>query len=137
MNATAVTMTNAPATIAGVIGSPRKSAPRITATTGFTNAYVATSDTGACCSSQVYAVKATMEPNTTRYASATSDRTEKLAGSRCAASPRTTPTTPSADPPARTWPAVESRPIRAARKRGDTNVPIAQALVARTGHAGP
>jgi hypothetical protein len=47
MSATAMTMT-APATIVlGVIGSSSTRAPRITATIGFTYAYVATFDSGA------------------------------------------------------------------------------------------
>src|SRR5712691_13208789 len=66
MKATAATMMAAPADVVGVIGSESTSAPRITATTGFTNAYVATSDTDAFCKSQVYALYATSEPNTMR-----------------------------------------------------------------------
>src|SRR5712691_9704545 len=63
MKATAATMMAAPADEVGVIGSESTNAPRITATTGFTNAYVATSETEACCRSQVYALYATSEPN--------------------------------------------------------------------------
>src|SRR5205809_606091 len=53
MNATATTMIAAPITIVGVIGSARTSAPSTTATTGFTNAYVDTSDTEVFCRSHV------------------------------------------------------------------------------------
>ena len=52
--------------VRGVIGSDSSTAPRATATTGFTYAYVATIDTGACCRSQMYAVKPAHEPKTTR-----------------------------------------------------------------------
>ena len=66
MNATAARMSAAPAIIVGVIGSLRNTVPRKTATTGLTYAYVDTSDTDAFCKSQVYAEKATSEPNATR-----------------------------------------------------------------------
>src|SRR6266508_652822 len=65
VNATAPRMTAAPTSIVGVTSSFSTSAPRTTATTGLTYAYVATVDTGACWRSHVYAEKATMEPNTT------------------------------------------------------------------------
>src|SRR6266513_411691 len=103
MNATAITITPAPSTIVGVIGSARMRAPSTTATTGFTKAYVDTSDTDAFCKSQVYAVYATSDPNTTRYANAISDRTEKVAGSSCATSPLAIAATTRTRPPASIW----------------------------------
>src|SRR4051812_11767659 len=66
MNATAAMMSAAPAMVAGAIASPRKTVPRNTATTGLTYAYVETRDTGAFCSSQVYAEYASSEPKSTR-----------------------------------------------------------------------
>src|SRR2546423_9410544 len=103
MNATATTMTAAPMRIVVVMGSPRMSAPSATATTGFTNAYVETSDTEAFCSSHVNAVYATNEPNTTRYANAINDRTENVAGSICASSPLGSAATIRTTPPASIW----------------------------------
>src|SRR4029079_9051337 len=50
--------------------SPTSSAPSSSAMTGFTYAYVETSEIGAWCSNQMYAGKATSDPNTTRRASA-------------------------------------------------------------------
>src|SRR5712691_10403308 len=112
MNATATTMTAAPITIDAVIGSARISAPSTTATTGFTNAYVETSDTDALCRSHVYALYATSEPSTTRYANALSDRTENVEGSTFASSPRGRATTSSTTPPTSIWYVVETRALR-------------------------
>src|SRR5438874_8674082 len=112
MKATATTMTAAPITMVGVIGSLRIRAPSKTATTGFTNAYVDTSDTEAFCRSQVYAVYATSEPKTTRYANAISDRAEKVAGSRSATSPLPSAATTRPTPPASIWYVVETRALR-------------------------
>jgi hypothetical protein len=56
-----------PATIVDQpIVSPRNSVPRATATTGFTNAYVATVEMRTFFNSQAYAEKAINEPTTTR-----------------------------------------------------------------------
>src|SRR5439155_26222761 len=99
MNATATTMIAAPITIVGVIGSARMRAPSTTATTGFTNAHVDTSDTEVICRSHVYALKATSEPKTTRYADAINEELEKVAVSTSASSPQPKPATSNATPP--------------------------------------
>src|SRR5207302_5244193 len=52
--------------VRNVVGSPRNAAPSRTATTGFTYAYVETMWVGAFRSSQWKALKATIEPTTTR-----------------------------------------------------------------------
>src|SRR5690349_21311540 len=85
--ATAPTTTAPPTRIPGVTSSERISQPRNTATTGFTYAYVATSEIGATLSTQTYAVNATTEPNVTRYAHAIKASTGAEVGIRC--SPRT------------------------------------------------
>ena len=48
------------------IVSPRKSVPSATATTGLTNAYVATTEMRTFLSSHAYAEKAISDPTTTR-----------------------------------------------------------------------
>jgi hypothetical protein len=48
------------------IDSPRKSVPSATATTGLTNAYVATTEMRTFLSSHAYAENAISEPTTTR-----------------------------------------------------------------------
>src|SRR5207302_3713566 len=60
--ATDATTTAAPATIVAVMCSERIAQPRKIAMTGFTYAYVATFEIGACWSTHTYAVKATSEP---------------------------------------------------------------------------
>ena len=62
-----------PATIVDMpIDSFRNSVPRMTATTGLTNAYVATVEMRTFFNSQAYAEKAISEPTSTRYAKAIS-----------------------------------------------------------------
>src|SRR5687768_1883547 len=58
MNATEETITAAPPSTKAVSSSDRTNHPRNTAITGFTYAYVATLETGACCKSHTYAVNA-------------------------------------------------------------------------------
>ena len=70
INATEPTMIAAATNIRGVTGSPATSQPSNTATTGFTYAYVAARAGGTFRSNQLYAVKATIEPKTIKYASA-------------------------------------------------------------------
>jgi hypothetical protein len=53
------------------IFSLRKTAPSATATTGLTNAYVATTEILTFFNSQAYAENATSEPTRTRYVNAT------------------------------------------------------------------
>jgi hypothetical protein len=63
----------APATIVDQpIDSPRKSVPSATATTGLTNAYVATVEMRTFLSSHAYAENAISEPTSTRYVKAIS-----------------------------------------------------------------
>src|SRR5271155_3032444 len=69
-SATAITTAAIPAYSVGIRCSPSSIAPRITATTGFTYAYVATLATGTCSSSHTNAVYPTREPKVTRYATA-------------------------------------------------------------------
>jgi hypothetical protein len=70
ISTTAATI-DAPATIVDQpIVSFRKMVPRITATTGLTNAYVATTEIRTFLSSHAYAENATSEPTRTRYANA-------------------------------------------------------------------
>ena len=54
------------------ICSSRNIVPRATATTGLTNAYVATTEMRTFFSSHAYAEKAISEPTSTRYANAIS-----------------------------------------------------------------
>jgi hypothetical protein len=61
---------------------------------------VATRETGALPSSQTYAVKATSDPNTTRYASASQDEPETAPKENPASSPRAAAATSSTEPPA-------------------------------------
>ena len=64
--ATAARTISPPASAGPVSRSPANNAPSATATAGLTYAYVETTDTGACPSSQTYAVKATRDPKTIR-----------------------------------------------------------------------
>ena len=91
--ATAATTIAPPARIGTVMASDRISQPRKTATTGLTKAYVATSEMGAAPSTQTYAVKATTEPNVTRYPHASHASSGAAVGSRC--SPRMPPSSAS------------------------------------------
>jgi hypothetical protein len=76
------------------IDSPRKSVPSATATTGFTNAYVATVEMRTFFSSHAYAENAISEPTSTRYVNAISGLTvNELACTRLA-SPDASPAMP-------------------------------------------
>ena len=61
-----------------MIVSSRTTAPRITAPTGVTYAYVETSDVRALRSNQRYDVNPSHEPNTIRYASARTEARENV-----------------------------------------------------------
>src|SRR6185503_2291598 len=65
--------------IRGDMVSPKTAQPRKTATTGFTYAYVATSDGGFTESSHTYAVNATIDPKTARYVIASSELPDTVA----------------------------------------------------------
>jgi hypothetical protein len=77
-----------------VICSPRKSVPSATATTGLTNAYVATVEMRTFFSSHAYAENAISEPTTTRYANAISGFTVKELACTSEASPAASPAMP-------------------------------------------
>ena len=66
IRATPTTITEPATTWSGVIVSFSTIEPRMTATTGFTNAYVAISGNGAWCRTQAYAVNATRLPTSVR-----------------------------------------------------------------------
>ncbi len=66
MRATPLTMTAAATAIRTVSASPASAQPSSTAMTGFTYAYVLTRVGVLTRSSQMYALKAMIEPNTTR-----------------------------------------------------------------------
>ena len=65
--------------ICAVNFSLANSQPSKTATTGFTYAYVESSDTGALCSSHPYATKPTSEPNLISYNKPSHDFVETCA----------------------------------------------------------
>src|SRR5437867_1266705 len=80
-----------------VTGSASTRAPSSTAMAGLTYAYVAVSEIGAWWSSQMYAVNASIDPATVRYASASQDDVDTCDTTR--RSPRASATTPSTAPP--------------------------------------
>ena len=96
MSATAPT-TAAPAiNVCSVISSPRRIQARITATTGLTYAYVATSEIGAARRSQTYALNPMNVPATMRYPSAS---TPSVVNRASPSSPSATDTIASSTPP--------------------------------------
>jgi hypothetical protein len=89
-----VTIAAPATTVAHPIASFRNTVPRATATTGLTNAYVATTEMRTFFSSHAYAEKAIREPISTRYVNAISGLVANESACTSFASPVTSPAMP-------------------------------------------
>src|SRR5262245_33458047 len=129
---TAPTITAAAMKTRLVSSSPASAHPRNTATIGLTYAYVETRDAVVARRSQMYAPKPTSEPNTKRYAVATTDFVETALGSNRASSPDANPTIASRVPPVRSVAAVAITGEDGRREPREKSEPPAHAKVPAT-----